>query len=491
MIKEKKSSRGRNGFTLVELLAVIVILAIILVIAVPKVMSIIEDAKKGTLESTAKMIASAAEKAKVQNTVLGNTEEITCDSVAKLNNDDYASCNITFDGNTAKVTIEGNGKFNGLSICDGTKTNATATEDSCTPPVITLVAHIEELLKQEETLDNGLVQTTATYNETNYDAGIRYVGTMDEANNNVYYNCDNTDSAGVEYGAKNYNYATSCEVWKIIGVFDTKTSVEGDIEKRVKLINTASTFEASWDSSYGEYTSSSEYYGINSGYGINQWGESTYEDGSTYEGADLMRFLNGYYIGRENSTCTYCNGSGQETCSESCTSESLKNSYMKKLTNKALQMIDEVLWDTYAMYGTDYAYDSSNAQSIYLYEKGISSKSYGNLYCSNNMQPYYCTDTVIRTPSWIGLVGLAYASDIAYADGWLYSNEFSLTPTLHSYGSGANAFYGYIPSVDYESLGVKHIIVSESKLVFPSVYLKSEIKVIDGNGIDKPYILAM
>ena len=55
----------KKGFTLVELLAVIVILAIILVIAVPKVMSIIEDAKMGTLESTAKMIASQVEKQKV------------------------------------------------------------------------------------------------------------------------------------------------------------------------------------------------------------------------------------------------------------------------------------------------------------------------------------------------------------------------------------------------------------------------------------------
>jgi prepilin-type N-terminal cleavage/methylation domain-containing protein len=57
MIENKK-----NAFTLVELLAVIVILAIILVIAVPKVMNVIEDAKKATLESTAKMIASQAEK---------------------------------------------------------------------------------------------------------------------------------------------------------------------------------------------------------------------------------------------------------------------------------------------------------------------------------------------------------------------------------------------------------------------------------------------
>ena len=87
MIKKNKI----KGFTLVELLAVIVILAIILVIAVPKVMSVIEDSKKATLEATAKMIASTAEKAKVQNSLLGKETEITCDSVAKINKEDYSN----------------------------------------------------------------------------------------------------------------------------------------------------------------------------------------------------------------------------------------------------------------------------------------------------------------------------------------------------------------------------------------------------------------
>ena len=53
--------KKRNGFTLVELLAVIVILAIILVIAVPSIMNTIDDAKKGSFESSAKLIAANAE----------------------------------------------------------------------------------------------------------------------------------------------------------------------------------------------------------------------------------------------------------------------------------------------------------------------------------------------------------------------------------------------------------------------------------------------
>ena len=126
----------KNAFTLVELLAVIVILAIILVIAVPKVMSVIEDSKKATLESTAKMISSAAEKAKVQNTLLGKDETITCDSVAKINKLDYETCEVIFEDNTAKVSIKGSGKFAGLYVCNGDKTSATATTESCTPVVV-------------------------------------------------------------------------------------------------------------------------------------------------------------------------------------------------------------------------------------------------------------------------------------------------------------------------------------------------------------------
>ena len=125
----------KNGFTLVELLAVIVILAIILVIAVPKVMSVIEDAKKATLESTAKMIAGQAEKQKVQNTVLGNDRAITCKDITNINDIDYEDCDIRFDNNIAKVTITGSGKFEGLYVCNGTKTESTATKDSCAPVV--------------------------------------------------------------------------------------------------------------------------------------------------------------------------------------------------------------------------------------------------------------------------------------------------------------------------------------------------------------------
>ena len=54
--------KKKEGFTLVELLAVIVILAVILVIAVPQIISVIESARKGSIELTAKLIAEGSER---------------------------------------------------------------------------------------------------------------------------------------------------------------------------------------------------------------------------------------------------------------------------------------------------------------------------------------------------------------------------------------------------------------------------------------------
>ena len=121
--------KKKKGFTLVELLAVIVILAVILVIAVPRISEVINNSKKASFEATAKTIASQAEKKYMENEVLGNTGSFECSDVVKINSSDYASCTITFDTNgNATVTLNGSGKFAGLTINNATKNSATATE---------------------------------------------------------------------------------------------------------------------------------------------------------------------------------------------------------------------------------------------------------------------------------------------------------------------------------------------------------------------------
>ena len=125
--------KKKKGFTLVELLAVIVILAVILIIAMPKISDVIKNSKDSSLETTAKLIASQAEKKYTENQVLDNSSTIKCSDVVKINNTDYESCNITFDdkGN-AKVSIVGKGKFEGMAVCNANKNSATVSSDCST-----------------------------------------------------------------------------------------------------------------------------------------------------------------------------------------------------------------------------------------------------------------------------------------------------------------------------------------------------------------------
>ena len=123
--------KKKKGFTLVELLAVIVILAVILVIAVPKIMDTIQNAKEGTFMSSAKLIANQAEKKYIENQTLGITDKIECADIVKTSDADYASCDISFDSDgKASVTISGKGKFEGMAVCGATKTEA-GISDNC------------------------------------------------------------------------------------------------------------------------------------------------------------------------------------------------------------------------------------------------------------------------------------------------------------------------------------------------------------------------
>ena len=127
----------KNGFTLVELLAVIVILAVILVIAVPQINNVIKETRKNSLGSTAKLIAAKAEEKEVENDALERNESITCEDLVKLD-DNYGNCTVTKNSTSGKweVTIVGSGKFSGYT-CTGTKDNMSCTErDTNTPEYV-------------------------------------------------------------------------------------------------------------------------------------------------------------------------------------------------------------------------------------------------------------------------------------------------------------------------------------------------------------------
>ena len=305
--------KKKNAFTLIELLAVIVILAVILVISIPRILDVIETSKKDSFKNAAQLIADSAEKKKVSDKLLGKDEEITCKDVAKINDEDYASCTISFDSDgIAKVSITGKGKFDGLKITNGTKENAEVkeiTKPTATEYITNLLEYGGEELKVDNTPD----------------ANIRYYG----SNPNNYVKFNN-------------------ELWRIIGVFNDN----------VKLIRKDSLGWLSWDSSDES---------VNGGYGINQWGESTYEDGTSYPGSDLMQYLNKMYYGGIEVTCYNDLNNTNTTCPKDSKGKFLK------LDETSKSLIDNHTWNTAGVDRND-VYDSttyiSDTSKLYKAERG-------------------------------------------------------------------------------------------------------------------------
>ena len=434
----------KSGFTLIELLAVIAILAIILVISIPKILDVIETSKINALKNAVKLIADSAEKKYTENEAFLEEEEITCDSVSKLNKEDYNKCTIIFDENgIAKVSILGRGKFKGLKVIEATKTSAEVIKLEAPKYGITAVEYINELYE--------------------YDGdGLKIDNTPDE---NMRY-----------YGSNPNNYVSfNNELWRIIGVFG----------ENVKLMRKNYLGWFSWDTSESN---------VNGGLGINQWGESTYEDGSYYEGAKLQIYLNKMYYGGDTTITCYNNSNNAET---TCPKDS--NGNFLELDDVAKNLIDNHIWNTGAIeYNT-----RTDTLAFYNAERGTKTGKT----CKDGT---YCNDLIIRTTKWTGYIGLPYITDWAYAssesvcetnmeakdssnnyicknNNWMQrgSDTWYLSPDV-SYGNARDAWR--VVGDDIASSR----FASVPHAVAPSIYLKSNVQIIDGYGsISNPYKLKL
>ena len=436
--------KKRNAFTLIELLAVIVILAVILVIAIPRILDVIETSKKDSFKNAAQLIADTAEKKKVSDKLLGKDEEITCKDVAKINDEDYASCIISFDSEgNAKVSITGKGKFDGLKITNGTKENA----------------EVKEITKPTY----GMKATEYITNLLEYDGeGLKIDNTSDQ---NIRY-----------YGSDPNNYVSfNNELWRIIGVFGNN----------VKLVRSETLGKLSWDSSANN---------VNSGSGVNQWGESKDANGNEYAGADLQVYLNKMYYGGTSVTCY----GGTKNSTTTCPTNRLDE------TSKTL--IDNHIWNTGAIDVTDTTIANQetfalNTVPFYKAERG----TVNGKICSSGT---YCNDTVTRTTEWTGYIGLPYVTDYAYAssesvcetnmqeqdssnayicknNNWMQRSAW--TWYLSPYALGSSAYVAWTVG-GVGAASSRHATTSSA--VAPSIYLKSNVLIESGNGTSSdPYIL--
>ncbi len=135
--------KNKKGFTLVELLAVIVILAIILAIAVPGITGIISTAKKGSFESDVKMIITGIEYKLLESTVNDGadkpvvhaaavTDETGLAELANYGADpaNYTSFQITsLAPVTISITSAETSEFDSWIATGAKKSSVTATEN--------------------------------------------------------------------------------------------------------------------------------------------------------------------------------------------------------------------------------------------------------------------------------------------------------------------------------------------------------------------------
>ena len=438
--------KNKNGFTLVELLAVIVILAIILVIAVPKITDTIKNSKIASFESSVKTIAAQAEKKKMEKEILEDTGSINCSDVVKLNDTDYGNCSISFDGNTAKVTLVGKGKFEGLLVINGTKENATASE-----------------VKMPE------YGKGTTYIKALYDNDV-----LRAANG---LKKDNTSDANIRYEGSNPNNYVSFndELWRIIGVF-------GD---NIKLVRSEELGKLSWDSSDSS---------VNNGWGVNEWSQ-----------ADLKEYLNTMYYGGTSVTCYVGSNNSTTTCptgSLNSTSKSMINNYTwntgsingedttivnletfavntvpfynaergsvnGKICTSGNKCNDTVTrtttWQGYVAlpYATDWTYASSETACATNINDGYDAvnNNYDNMTCKKNNWMHH--GSTINEAMWMLSPG-AISGDASYV--WIVFGD------------------GNVNSYD----------ASSARSVFPSVYLNTEVKITSGSGTSSdPYILEL
>ena len=301
-----------------------------------------------------------------------------------------------------------------------------------------------------------------------------------------------TDEAGnVRYiGANPNNYVSiDGDIWRIIGRMKNVDDGTGNKEDRVKLIRASSIGSYSWDTSESS---------VNNGRGVNEW-----------SGADLMKLLNpGYesetvggslYWNSSSGVCYNSENDGTKACDFTSTG----------IKDKLKTLISDAIWNTGANDGKTYTYNNIITSKFYELEK---SSNNGKICSSGND----CNDTVERTTTWTGKVGLMYPSDYGYAtsggdttdratclnkelynwdsssvsdcknNDWLYngsSSPWTISPIADS--SRANgAFY-----VDWSVYGAD---ASSSIGARPVVYLTSNVKISGGEGTsESPFSLEL
>ena len=331
------------------------------------------------------------------------------------------------------------------------------------------------------TISNLAKTDTVNFATDDPDNNVRYIGA--DPSNYVYFNCSD------------YNNPTAdtCELWRIIGVFNNVTKSDGTKENLVKIIRADSLGDYSWDyKKNGVGTSTKDY-------GSNDWSDSqlmmmlnptSYLKSGYTNSSDIISLgsqqlyskMGSYYNGTKGCSPAAIASGASFSCTEvDFTSTGLKNDTTRNA-------IEEVVWNL----GGTSSYDlSSNglASHWYGYERGT-------------------TVYTGRPTTWTGKIGLMYPSDYGYATSggttkdraaclakelynWYgsdfsdcYGNDYLLDMSLYvQWTLAPYSAYAYIVFLVYRDGGVGYSYAAYNTFaVRPALFLKSNIQVDKGTG---------
>ena len=420
----------KNGFTLVELLSIVVILGIIVVVALPQISGSIGSKKEKQYNKIVKIVENAG---KVYLTENGTMDSVSIDILIK---NDYLTSGLKNPINNTPLT--GCVK----KITSDWVTKYKYEVDNC-PNYLT--TYIMDLYDNEETrIENGLKKDNTP------DQNIRYYG----SNPNNYVRFNN-------------------ELWRIIGVFGNN----------VKLVRSESLGSLSWDSS--EST-------INGGFGINQWGERKDTSGNIYEGADLQVYLNKMYYGGDTTiTCYGSANNGTKTCPTGTIDETSKALIDSHIWNTGAVNWNDVYNSTTSSYDTVEFYKAERGS---VNGKICTSGDWCNDTVTRTTEwtgyialPYItdyayassendCNTKMVQSPTYK-----------CKNNNWMQRSTWAWY--LSPYAVAAGAFDVW----DVNSNGsVSNGTAANSNAVAPSIYLKSNVLIESGTGTSSnPYELSL
>ena len=272
------------------------------------------------------------------NNIIYNTNEVLITNRVDSTTAGTYKCDYINDNNCTEecYTVTENGYKN--TYCDVVCTRLTASEE--------FTGYIAS-----DYIESLLVSNPNTMNNDDPDNNVRYMG----ANPNNYVRFNN-------------------ELWRIIGVFDVKSSVNGAYEKRLKIIRDESLGEMAWDSANtNNWTTASLQTYLNGDYYSSLTSEAQALIGDTYWNlggtANYTSSSNGlasHFYGYERGTTVY---SGRPTYWVGKIGLMYPSDYGYATsggttTNRASCLAKEMYnWDSLSdCYNNDYLYNSSSSQ---------------------------------------------------------------------------------------------------------------------------------